>query len=84
MDVYILWGFPFLKKNRCHTPRAGVTNRDNPTNIVSRNKETAKVARALNAEPSLQPQIEKNFQPTWHFTPNLMEKITNNSYSERA
>lgn len=59
-----LWGFPFLKKNRCHILRAGVTKRDNPTNIVSRNQETAKVARALTAEPSLQPQIEKNFQPT--------------------
>ena len=33
-----LWGFPPLKENRCHTPRAGVTNWCKPTKIVSQNR----------------------------------------------
>ena len=65
-----LWGFPPLKENRCHTPRAGVTNWCKPTKIVSQNRALiqCKYGQASNLLSHLLRPTLKNLSNTLNYS----------------
>lgn len=85
--MYLL-GFHPLKKDRCHTPRAGDTNRCKPTNIFSKNQaliqcKCGQGSTLLRHRSS--PKL-RNLSNTFDTSLAVLEEweIINNSYIERA
>ena len=85
--MYLL-GFPPLKENRCHTPRAGVTNRCMPMNMVSQNQALiqCKCGQGSTLLSHLSSPKLRNLSNTFDTSLAVLEEweIINNSYIERA
>ena len=85
--MYLL-GFHPLKKDRCHTPRAGDTNRCKPTNTVSQNQALiqCKCGQGSTLLSHLSSPKLRNLSNIFDTSLAILEEweIINNSYIERA
>ena len=83
-----LQGFPSVKKNSCLTPRAGVTNRCMPMNMVSQNQALiqCKCGQGSTLLSHLSSPKLRNLSNTFDTSLAVLEEweIINNSYIERA